>query len=82
MSLTASIIANLSLTDVALARRALDTASALDDPNAKPPAEFQRGAGARCYAFAVIARYRPGLLWTGLVAVIAIPFFLLMRLFH
>ena len=82
MSFTASIIATLSRTDVALARRALDTASALDDPNAKPPAEFQRGAGARCYAFAVTARYRPGLLWTGIVAGFAIPFFLLMRIFH
>jgi hypothetical protein len=82
MSLTASIIAKLSWTDVALARRALDTASALDDANALPPAEFGRGAGARCYAFAVVARYRPGLLWTGLVAAVAIPFFLLVRIFH
>ena len=31
-----------------------------------PPEEFTYGAGARCYALATIADYRPMLFWGGL----------------
>ncbi|BDC45369.1 hypothetical protein [Paraburkholderia terrae] len=82
MSLTVTIIAKLSGVDVDTARRALDTASAFDEPGATPPAEFTWGAGARCYALASISLYRPQLFWGGLLATIAIPFLLVVKVLH
>lgn len=82
MSLTATIIAKLSGVDPDTARRALDTASAFDDPDATPPDEFAHGAGARCYALATIAEYRPVLFWGGLLAVAAIPVLFVVKVLH
>lgn len=65
MSLTVTIIAKLSRVDSDMARRALNTASAFDEPDATPPEEFTWGAGARCYALASIAVNRPQLFWGG-----------------
>jgi hypothetical protein len=82
MSLTVTIIAKLSGVDVDTARRALDTASALDEPDATPPVEFTYGAGARCYALASVSLYRPQLFWGGLLATIAIPVLLVVKVLH
>ncbi len=82
MSLTATIIAKLSGVDPDTARRALDTASALDDPGATPPDEFAQGPGARCYALATIAEYRPLLFWGGLLGVAAIPVLFVVKVLH
>ncbi|EIM98693.1 hypothetical protein WQE_22818 [Paraburkholderia hospita] len=65
-----------------MARRALDTASAFDEPGATPPEAFTLGAGARCYALASISLYRPQLFWGGLLATIAIPFLLVVKVLH
>ena len=82
MSLTVTIIVKLSRVDPDLARRALDTASAFDGPGATPPVEFTNGAGARCYALATIALYRPQLFWGGVLAAIAVPVLLLVKALH
>ncbi|CAD6559379.1 hypothetical protein ACFQ3P_32875 [Paraburkholderia sabiae] len=82
MSLTATIIAKLSRVDVDMARRALDTASAFDEPDATPPEQFTWGAGARCYALASICINRPQLFWGGLLATAAIPVLLIVKLLH
>jgi hypothetical protein len=82
MSLTVTIIAKLSGADTGMARRALDTASAFDEPDATPPEEFTYGAGARCYALASISLHRPHLFWGGLLAVVAIPVLFVVRLLH
>lgn len=82
MSLTATIIATLSAVDANLARRALDTARAFDEPDATPPEEFTHGDGARCYALASISLHRPHLFWGGLAAAVTIPVLMLVRLFH
>ncbi|XUW93303.1 hypothetical protein OH764_34825 (plasmid) [Burkholderia sp. M6-3] len=65
-----------------MARRALDTADAFDEPDATPPEEFTWGAGARCYALASIAVNRPQLFWGGLLAIAAIPLLAIVRLVH
>jgi hypothetical protein len=65
-----------------MARRALDTASAFDEPDTTPPDEFTNGAGARCYALATIALYRPQLFWGGLLAAIAVPILFLVKVLH
>ncbi|SAL48377.1 hypothetical protein AWB68_02366 [Caballeronia choica] len=82
MSLTVTIIAKLSGVDSDTARRALHTAGAFDDPSAMPPEEFTYGAGARCYALATIADYRPMLFWGGLGAIVAILVLFAVRLLH
>lgn len=82
MSLTVTIIAKLSRVDSDMARRALNTASAFDEPDATPPEEFTWGAGARCYALASIAVNRPQLFWGGVLAITAIPLLAVVRLIH
>ncbi|MEI5998451.1 hypothetical protein H3V53_14915 [Paraburkholderia bengalensis] len=82
MSLTATTIAKLSRVDYDTARRALDTASAFDDPDEPPPEVFRSGAGARAYALAFVAVNRPFLFWGGLLAVAAIPLLVVVRLIH
>lgn len=82
MSLTVTIIAKLSGVDSDTARRALHTAGAFDNPSAMPPEEFTYGAGARCYALATIAAYRPLLFWGGFAAIIAVPMLFAVRLLH
>jgi hypothetical protein len=82
MSLTVTIIANLSRVDSDTARRALDTAGAFDEPGATPPEEFTWGAGARCYALASIAVNRPQLFWGGLLAIAVVPLLFVVRLIH
>ncbi|SEK12724.1 hypothetical protein [Paraburkholderia diazotrophica] len=82
MSLTATTIAKLSRADYDTARRALDTASAFDEPDEPPPEGFRWGAGARAYALASIAVNRPFLFWGGLLAVAAIPLLVVVRLIH
>jgi hypothetical protein len=82
MSLTVTTIAKLSRVDADTARRALNTASAFDEPNVTPPEEFTYGAGARCYALASISQYRPQLFWGGLLAVVAIPVLLVVKVLH
>ncbi|MDR5832466.1 hypothetical protein P9250_31960 [Caballeronia sp. LP006] len=83
MSLTVTIIAKLSQTDFRTAKRALETAMAFDgDANAAVPEEFTHGAGARCYALATIAEYRPALFWCGLFAVALIPVLAAVKVLH
>lgn len=82
MSLTVTIIAKLSGVDSGMARRALDTASAFDEPDATPPEEFTHGAGARCYALASVLLHRPHLFWGGLLAAVAIPLLIVVKLIH
>lgn len=82
MSLTAFTIAKLSGVDKSLARRACAMAAAMDEANGAPPDEFRAGPGARCYALAVLAIYRPALFWGGLVGVAAIPVLLVFRVLH
>ncbi|MGF6870761.1 hypothetical protein OKW35_000215 [Paraburkholderia sp. MM5477-R1] len=82
MSLTVTIIAKLSGVDSDMARRALNTASAFDEPDATPPEEFTWGAGARCYALASIVVNRPHLFWGGLLAITSIPLLVVARLIH
>jgi hypothetical protein len=72
----------LSRADYDTARRALDTASAFDEPDEPPPEVFRSGVGARAYALASIAVNRPFLFWGGLLAVAAIPFLVVVRLIH
>jgi hypothetical protein len=82
MSLTVTIIAKLSRVDSDTARRALDTVGAFDEPGVTPPVEFTHGDGARCYALATVAEYRPFLFWGGLLAVIAIPVLIVVKVLH
>jgi hypothetical protein len=82
MSLTVTLIAKLSGVDENMARRACDTAAAFDGMNMSPPEEFASGAGARCYALAAIAEYRPPLFWGGLAALIVVPILIVVRVLH
>ncbi|SAK82016.1 hypothetical protein AWB78_03976 [Caballeronia calidae] len=83
MSLTVMIIAKLSGVEPRTAQRARDTAAAFDgDVNAAVPDEFTYGAGARCYALATIAEFRPALFWGGLMAFVAVPALLLVKVLH
>ncbi|SAL65283.1 hypothetical protein [Caballeronia humi] len=83
MSLTVTIIAKLSGVEPRTARRACDIAVAFDgNVNAVVPEEFNHGAGARCYALATIAEYRPALFWGGLSALVAVPALMLLKVIH
>lgn len=83
MSLTVTIIAKLSGADPHTAQRACDVAGAFDgEVRAPVPEEFTYGAGARCYAFATIAQTEPALFWGGLIAIVAIPVLMLVKVLH
>ncbi len=73
MSLTPYLIAKLCHTELGLATRAFNYVGSLDSPGGQPPEELRGGAGARCYALALIARYRPLHFRVGLFGVIAFP---------
>ena len=67
MSLTVTIIAKLSGVDSrhGAARVRHGRARSMARPT-RAPEDFTYGAGARCYALATIAEYRPALFWGGL----------------
>jgi hypothetical protein len=80
MSPTVFLIAKLTRVDPATARRAISTASAQDEPDAPPPAEFARGPGAMVYALAMFAGRRPLHFYVGLFGLAVFPLYLLTRL--
>ncbi|WP_277184212.1 hypothetical protein [Caballeronia sp. BR00000012568055] len=83
MSLTVSTIAKLSRVERHIAQRACDTAAAFDgEIHAGVPEEFTYGAGARCYALATIAQYRPVIFWGGLAALALIPILAAVKVLH
>jgi hypothetical protein len=83
MSLTVTIIAKLSGVDSRTAQRACDMAAAFDgEVHAGVPEDFTYGAGARCYALATIAEFRPALFWGGLLGIAAVPVLMLVKVLH
>ncbi|KVK86648.1 hypothetical protein [Burkholderia sp. MSMB1498] len=73
MSLTPFLIRTLTRLDEHTVRRAMSTAAAQDDPAARPPAEFQKGANAMAYALAMFIHRRPVHFYLGLFGLIALP---------
>lgn len=83
MSLTVMTIAKLSRVERHIAQRACDMAAVFDgEVHASVPEEFTYGAGARCYALATIAAYRPAIFWGGLAALALIPILAAVKVLH
>ncbi|MGU7775680.1 hypothetical protein ACV229_36695 [Burkholderia sp. MR1-5-21] len=79
MSLTPFLIATLARVDRDVARRAISTAAAQDEPDAPVPAEFARGQNAMAYALAMFIRRRPLHFYVGSAGLVAFPVYLLAR---
>lgn len=73
MSLTPFLIRMLTRLDDQTVRRAMSTAAAQDDQDARPPAEFGKGRYAMAYALAMFAQRRPVHFYVGLFGLIALP---------
>jgi hypothetical protein len=76
MSRIVFLLAKLAKVERDVARRALTTAKAQDDPTALPPAEFARGANAMVYALATMEVRKPLHLYLGAVGLVAFPIYL------
>ncbi|MXN76442.1 hypothetical protein GR157_17070 [Burkholderia sp. 4701] len=77
MSLTPFLIRTLTRVDEHTVRRAMSTAAAQDDPLARPPVEFQKGANAMAYSLAIFISRRPLQFYVGLSGLIALPIYLI-----
>jgi hypothetical protein len=79
MSRIVFLLAKLARVDLDVARRALTTAKAQDDPGAPPPAEFARGRNAMVYALAIMSVRKPVHLYVGVFGLVAFPIYLASR---
>jgi hypothetical protein len=79
MSRIVFLLAKLAKVEPDVARRALTTAKAQDDPLAPPPAEFARGRNAMVYALATMKVRKPLHLHIGAFGLVAFPIYLAIR---
>jgi hypothetical protein len=80
MSLTPFLIAKLSTVEPDVVRRAISTASAIDEIEGERPAEFSRGPNAMAFALALFVKRRPVHFYLGLAGLIAFPIYILVRI--
>ncbi|MGF6652885.1 hypothetical protein OKW34_003474 [Paraburkholderia youngii] len=80
MSLTPFLIAKLSRVEPDVVRRAMSTASAIDEIEGGRPAEFSRGPNAMAFALALFVARRPVHFYLGLAGLIGFPVYLLVRI--
>ncbi|MGF6836466.1 hypothetical protein QF001_000333 [Paraburkholderia youngii] len=80
MSLTPFLIAKLSRVEPDVVRRAMSTASAIDEIEGGRPPEFSRGPNAMAFALALFVARRPVHFYLGLAGLVGFPVYLLVRI--
>ncbi|APA90382.1 hypothetical protein BJG93_32830 (plasmid) [Paraburkholderia sprentiae WSM5005] len=80
MSVTLFLIAKLSRVEPDIARRAMSTASAIDEMEGGRPAEFSRGPNAMAFALALFVARRPVHFYLGLAGLVGFPVYILVRI--